>query len=140
MSGALRLEQLNPGDWRQISANAHWASFGRPRSPDFDRIDYSLFVHDGARPCAYATLIEIDQESVYMQHGGAFPGTSKTTLTMRSYIMMTNWLKERYKTISTQISNLNIPMLKMAMAVGFVISGTELNEGELFLKMLWKKT
>jgi hypothetical protein len=135
----LHLEKLLPDAWKNVTREAHMISFGIDRDPDMDRIDYALFVRNDSDPCCYSTIIEIDKLSVYMQHGGAMPNVAKGVYTVRGYLMMINWLKENYSTISTRILNTNIPMIKCAMAAGLLVNGVEINDGETFLSLLWKK-
>jgi hypothetical protein len=135
----LKLETLSRKQWSNLSSKAHLACFGLERDEDMDRIDFALFVHNDKEPCCYATVIEIDKESVYMQHGGALPSIGKTVHVFRGYSMMIGHLKQNYKNISTKVLNKNYPMIKMAMAVGLDIVGIEMNDGEIFLGLMWKK-
>ena len=135
----LYLQKITPDMWKLMSSTTHKVSFGEDRDPEMDRIDYALVVNNDKEPCGYCTIIEIDKNSAYMQHGGAFPSVEKNVYTVKCYFMFINWLKEHYSCISTRILNQNIPMIKLAMAAGLRISGTELNDGDLFLSLLWKK-
>lgn len=131
---ALSLDILSPTEWATISESVHKYSFGLDRPKDFDRISYALLVKKDQEMACYATVVELDGESAYMQHGGNFPSTEKTTLTLRAYIMMVNYLREKYKNVSTRIWNKNKSMLKLAWAGGFVITGCEVNKiGQLYL-------
>lgn len=109
----LYLEKVLPEKWAEVSQVTHRLSFGYERTPDMDRIDYALVVTNDNEPCCYATIIELDKESVYMQHGGAFPNVQKQVYTVKGYFMFINWLKEQYHSISTRILNTNVPMMKL---------------------------
>jgi hypothetical protein len=136
----MRLETLSPVGWRELSKNAHLATFGVDRDPDQDRVNYALLVHNDKVPCSYATIIELDSKTAYMQHGGAFPSVAKTVHTVKSYVMMTDYLKSRYDIVSTKIQNKNLPMLKLALAAGLEINGLEISEGkDVFLILKWEK-
>lgn len=135
----LVLDKLQPNDWGKMSHAAHLTTFYLDRKAEMDRIDYALLVHNQEEPCCFATLIEIDKDSVYMQHGGAFPAVAKGVYTVKGYVMITNHLKEHYKNISTKILNKNIPMIKMAIAVGLEINGVEMIDGDIFLHLMWKR-
>lgn len=131
---SLSLEILSPKDWATISENVHKYSFGTERQPDFDRISYALLVKKDDELAAYATVIELDKESCYMQHGGNFPEVKYGPLTLRSYLMMVNYLRERYKNVSTRVWNRNRAMLKLTWAGGFTVTGCEVNRsGQLYL-------
>lgn len=135
----LFLNKLDPEEWKKMSPLAHQISFGRDRDPEMDRIDYVLLVNNDREPCCYATIIELDKESVYMQHGGSFPSVAKGVYTVKGYFMFLNWLKERYETISTRILNTNIAMLKLAFAAGLIVNGMDMSEGYIFLNLIWNK-
>lgn len=131
---SLNLEILSPSQWAEISESVHKYSFGLERPKDFDRISYALLVKKDQELAGYATIVELDAESAYMQHGGNFPSTEKTPLTLRTYVMMVNYLKEKYKNVSTRVWNKNKGMLKLAWAGGFVVTGCEVNKsGQLYL-------
>lgn len=129
------LEIVNPSDWAKLSENAHKFSFGIERPADMDRLSFALITRkDSGELLSYATLIELDKDSVYMQHGGAFPEAEKSVLALRSYLMMINYLKEEYKHVATRIWNQRKAMLKLAWAAGFTITGLDTDlEGNIFL-------
>lgn len=130
----LHLEVLSKEDWAKISESAHLYSFGAERPSEMDRISYALLVRKDTELACYATIIELDAESAYMQHGGNFPEVHGSPLTLRGYLMMTNYMKEKYKNVSTRIWNKNKAMLKLAWAAGFTVVGCELNKtGNLYL-------
>jgi hypothetical protein len=136
----LSLEKLPPEKWAELSKSAHLATFGTDRDPAQDRINYALLVHNQEAPCSYSTIIELDSKSAYMQHGGAFPNVAKSVWTVKSYVLMTNYLKERYETVSTKIFHKNTAMLKLAMAAGLSVSGLEVVDGhDIFLILSWRK-
>lgn len=138
---SLNFELVSKEDWRKMSQAAHKYSFGNTRSADMDRIDYALVIKKDDELCCYATIIEIDKESAYMQHGGNFRPAEGSVITLRGYLMMLNYLKENYKHVSTRIFNKNKAMLKLAWAGGFTIVGCEVNKvGELYLVLDLEKT
>jgi len=131
----LNLEKISKQDWSIMSQAAHAYSFGLERSNDMDRVSYALVTRKSDDElCCYSTIIEIDKDSAYMQHGGNFEAAKGTTMTLRGYLLMVNYLRETYKNVSTRVYNKNISMLKLSMAVGFVIVGCEVNKnGSLYL-------
>ncbi len=126
------LEQFN-----ELAENAHLICFNEVRPRHLNRFNFALMVEDEAGvPLAYATCIETDAESIYMQHGGAFPSSSKGPLAVRAYHMMLKYLKEHYRQSSTIIRNTNIAMIKMAYSAGFVIHGIDYMEDGIYLHLL----
>lgn len=132
----LSLEKVSKEDWALISKGAHGYSFGVDRDPSFDRISYALIVKKDDELAAFCTVIEIDGESAYMQHGGNFKPIEGTTLTLRAYMMFVNYLAENYKIVSTRVWNKNKAMLKISWAAGFVVVGCEISKaGDLYLNL-----
>jgi hypothetical protein len=134
----LFLDKICKEDWAKISPSVHNYSFGTTRAADMDRISYALLIKKSTNIdeelCSYATIIELDGESAYMQHGGNFKDATGSVLTLRSYLMILNYLKENYKHVSTRIWNKNRAMLKLAWAGGFMITGLDVHKnGNIFL-------
>lgn len=99
--------------------------------------DYALLVVRDKTPQCYSTIIELDKYSAYMQHGGTFPSAEGKATTGRGYFKMVNYLREHYKRASTKIRNVNTPMIKLALAAGFVINGLDAHtDGKIFLHLL----
>jgi hypothetical protein len=119
----MKLEIFPSDEWKALAQNAHLACFGEIRDPAMNRIDYALMAADDGTPCAYMTCRELDSESVYMQYGGAFPGTKGTIKSLQSYAMFLRFLSEKYKRGTTLIENTNHPMMKFAMKMGLNITG-----------------
>lgn len=136
----MALEKLSPEQWSQLSRSAHKVSFGWDRDPEQDRINYALLVHNEKEPCCYATIIELDATSAYMQHGGAMPHIAKGVYTVKGYMMLINHLKKNYSCISTKILNTHSAMLKMALAAGLEVTGLDVVDGcDIFLILSWRK-
>lgn len=131
----IRVEQVGKPEWDKLAANAHLISFEEKRPPEFNRFHYALVCCDDNQIYTYATIIEMDQDSAYMQHGGAMPSSKGTVLVKRCYSMVIAWLKLRYKRISTRISNQNLPMLKLAMSEGLRVIGCDLYPDGIFLHL-----
>jgi len=122
-----------------MSPDAHKISFNIERENAMNKISYALLVTNDNAPCCYATVIELDKDAAYMQHGGAFPSVEKSIYTSKGYFMCINWLKEHYKSISTRVFNGNIPMIKLHLAGNFLINGLDANDGDIYLNFNWKK-
>lgn len=133
------LKKLSLEEWKPFSRDAHRISFNHEREEDMDRIDYALVTYNDRELCCYATIIELDKNAAYMQHGGSFPSVAKGVYTVKGYFMFINWLKENYTSISTKIHNENIAMQKLAHSAGLRAVGAYFDEGETFLTYLWKK-
>jgi hypothetical protein len=134
-----RLERYSSNEWLEKSRLTHKVVFGEDRDPLMNRIDYGLVVFGDDVPCGYATVIEVDKETAYMQHGGAFPSVSKSIYAIKCYQMIIKWLKERYKIITTKIFSTNIPMLKLAFSVDLIINGAEIFDGKVLLNLAWRQ-
>lgn len=123
----LRLVKISKDEWKALASHAHLAVFSEKMPPEFDRIDFALLALKGSGdkdvPVAYMTLRELDAESVYMKHGGAFEPIKGTTVSMPCYVMMLNFLKEHYRRVTTLVENTNTVYLKMALSVGFKVIG-----------------
>lgn len=124
----LELVELGPKEWSDIVETTLKYSMGLDWPGHKTRATKALIVQDRdtREPMGYMSLVEFDSESVYLQHGGNFPA-SKGFLTLKTYLMMVNHVKSQYKFLSTRIFNQNIPMLKLAFAAGFRITGTQID-------------
>ena len=135
----LALEKLTLEQWNEVSENAHLVCFNEHRPREVNTFDFALVTRNESELCTYATCIELDKASVYMQHGGAFPNVAKGVYTVKGYLMTMRYLKENYQRASTRIKNTNLPMLKMAMGAGFLINGIDSHpNGEVYLH-LWNE-
>jgi len=126
---------VNNEGWEKLAADAHLICFNETIHPMQQRVDYALIcVDDDNIPMGYMTCRELDTACVYWQHGGAFEGTKGTIKSFKIYNAMADWHKERYSFISTLVRNDNLPMLKMAMKVGFRVTGTRTFQGLVYLE------
>lgn len=134
----MKIHRLAADEWNHLSESAHMICFKEVRPPDFNTCDFALLVTDeNDVPVSYATILEIDKKSAYMQHGGAFPSVAKTVHVARSYHLIMAYLKENYTCISTRILNKNKAMLKLAMSADLIINGLDVVLGEIFLNHFW---
>lgn len=125
-----------PTEWKQLCAKAHLVTFGEKGREKLDRSDFALLVFGpGDELGGYFTCKEMDSETLYIQHGGVFPNFSKTVHVMKGYQLMINWAREHFKNVWTRIENKNTPMLKMALQVGFIPTGTTSFGDKLFIEM-----
>jgi hypothetical protein len=132
----IHVDKIDAATWtRTFSENAHRIAFGKLKPHQWDRLDFALVVASGDTPMGYLTCREMDHETIYWQFGGAFPGTKDTVMTWQGYQAFVSWCAlQKYKRITTYIENSNVPMLKMAMKVGFRIHGVRSYQGAILLE------
>jgi hypothetical protein len=133
---SLEIVKLDDKEWANVSEDTLKYSFLTDWPKEKNRVDFALIVQnpETKAPYCFATVLEFDSESAYMQHGGNFPASRGTILTTKGYLMMIGHLKERYKSVSTRIWNKNKAMLKLAWAAGFCITGTQQDKfGDIYL-------
>lgn len=134
------VSDLTKEQWAPMSALTHVVCFGDQRDAALDRIDSAIVVTDeNGLPSAYMTLIEFDRDTVYIQHGGAFPAHAKSVYVLPGYKLMIEHLREKYRRVITKIHNTNITMLKLAMAGGFLITGVSVWNNKTILELELQK-
>lgn len=132
----MNVVKIMPAEWRTLSEAAHLVVFSEKKSSESDRLDYALMVEDKlGTPMQYVTCRELDAETLHWQYGGSFPGTKDTILSYRATQLLLRYIKEAgFKRISCYVENTNAPMLKLAMKVGFLISGVRNFKGSIMLE------
>lgn len=133
----MHVEKVSIENWGLLSEDAHKIAFGEVRPKSMDTYDFVLVCFDDKNILGYATIIEMDKETAYMQHGGAMPGTKGTTKTRLVYHKIIEWIRSNYKRISTRIENKNIGMLKLAMSEGLLVNGCDCYPSQVFLNLKW---
>jgi len=123
-------------EWSHVAEDAHMATFGEERPKDFNTFDYCIGAFNNEEMCGYATVIEMDKTWAYMQHGGAFPNISKSSKVIKAYKEILNLLRDNYSIISTKIENENLPMLKLALANGFLINGVDYISNKVIVHLM----
>lgn len=132
----LTVDRFGKEEWKQFSEKAHLVCFGAHKPAEWDRIDFALMVRSDEAPLGYVTCRETSADSVYWQFGGAFPSSRGTVLSWLSYNEFVNYCRGKYRSITTMIENVNTPMLRMAMKVGFLIIGSRAIGGRIYLEHL----
>lgn len=127
--------RFNASNWESISKDAHTAIFGEVRPDTLNRHHFVVVVFGDKKIGGYFTCLEQDSETVYIQYGGVFPNFKESIYVLRGYAEMLKDLAVDFKRAWTRIENTNIPMLKMALKMGFVIMGTYFFNGKLFLEL-----
>ncbi len=131
----MRVERVEKADWNKLAEDAHLICFQEKRPAHLNTFDFAIVPLDEKTIYGYATIIEMDAETAYMQHGGSMPNIKGTVSTKRCYHEMIDWLKARYKRISTRIENKNVAMLKLAMSEGLIIHGCDCYADGIFLHL-----
>lgn len=132
------IRTLTPEEWKPMAENAHLVLFGDKRSGELNRHHFVLVCFAEGELGGYMTCIEMDSESVYIQYGGVFPTFEKTIHVLQGYGKLVGELKGKYKRCSTRIENKNIPMLKMALHIGFLVTGIHYFEDKVFLELTYE--
>lgn len=125
------MQKYSKDEWALVSEDAHLVIFNELRKNDMNRIDFALVVWDDI-PLGYMTCREFDSETIYISYGGSF---GKSFKVLEGYKAFLSYLKETYKRATTLIENNNIPMLKMAMSQGFLITGIKNFKNQIYLEL-----
>lgn len=128
------VKKLTAEEWSTMSQDAHMATFGEYRPAALERHHFALLALYEGRLGGYVTCLEMDSNTVYIQLGGVFPGFEKTVHTAVGYSLMIKRLADSYKEVWARIENINTPMLKMAMKVGFIIQGVWMHNGKVLVE------
>ena len=76
-----------------------------------------------------------------MQYGGSFPGTKGTVASVRCLEQIIEWCDfAGYQKVSFLVENVNEAMLKLAMRLGFLITGIRVHKGKVFLENVLELT
>jgi hypothetical protein len=131
------LKKLTKEEWISFSEKAHLLSFGERFDPRDCKISFAYLFVDEEKdlPAGYMTVLELDAQTAYLQHGGVFPAHEKTVHVYKTYAKALKALSEAYETLTTRIENTNYSMLKMAMRAGFLVVGTYFCHPKLFLEL-----
>jgi len=131
------VKRISSEQWTShLSEDAFVIVFGDIRPRDLERVDFALLLSDEENELsAFITCKEMDSKTLYWQHGGVMPNYWKSVHVYRGYKKFIEWTSERYLRVSTKIENTNLPMLKMALKVGFLVVGISVINGKLYLEL-----
>lgn len=124
----------DPSQWGLVSERLHAETFGEFRPDSLNRIDFALVYWLDDEPLGYMTCREMDSESVYIGYGGILPKNRRNPKSFTGYMELLMYLQERYLRASTLIENNNVEMIRLAMKVGFRITGVRNFKGQIFLE------
>lgn len=119
--------RISKEDWAEKYAkSARMSVFGEDLDPSVERIDFGYLVADSAKKelRIYSTFYEMDNESVYLTFGGAFPpsrGIGNTPAAFGALLAHLGTLG--YKSVHWHCKNTNGPMIKLGARVGALIVG-----------------
>lgn len=116
--------QVSAEEWPKYSENIHKLVFKEIKPASRDRISYALLFVKEQEVIGYVTVRELDDENVYWQFGGVLTRFRRGLLGCQCFEMALEWQKARSKRVVMYVENKNLPMLKMALAYGFLIIGT----------------
>lgn len=134
---SLSLLKLTPEEWRMSARDAHVAAFDEMPPEGYDNIDAALLVINTIvdKPIVYITVKDLGGGEVYLKHGGAFDLAKNSTWAFSAYRLAIAHLSESYNKMSTLVHNTNIKYLKMALSVGFKVTGMKVVEGNTLLEL-----
>jgi hypothetical protein len=129
----LRLLELH--EFNQIAENAHLLAFHEERSQRVNTYDFALLVEDEKTDTllGYMACMEVDAESVWILHGGAFPPAKNNSRAVQGFNLMVSYLKQNYARAKLDTLSSNIAMIKLAYSAGFMIAGTDLQGPNLYV-------
>lgn len=130
-----RAEKIPNEKWDATAA--HVVTFGENRPSSLNTFHFILGAIDEENQVAgYSTCIEMDSETLYLQHGGILPNYAKSVHVLNAYGKCILWCREHYSRVTTKIENKNMRMLKLAMHMGFLVVGTSTFKDKIFLDLL----
>ena len=136
----IQIDRIEKEDWDKLSTDAHTAVFNEKRPSSWNRIDYALGIRSGLDIIGFATIRELDHESVYWQYGGGIPEFRNSPKMFKGYKAVADYCFENgVKNIQTLVENTNVVMLKMAMKIGFLIIGTKTLDGKTYVDLYLTK-
>jgi hypothetical protein len=135
-SNILTAKIIDGEKWRNnFSDMAHEVCFGTSERSRIDAIDFAVLGFVGQDLGGYITCKIMDSESLYIQHGGAFPTFLKSVYVVPGYLMWIDMCMKDYKRISTKVKADNVAMIKLAFKAGFCIVGTTIFKNELYVEL-----
>ena len=131
----VRAEKIPREKWGALEELSHTICFGERRPQEMNRFDFVMAGMLGNELMGYTTCLEMDAETVYLQHGGAFPDYEKSLYVWQAYQALLNALEPDYKRVWTRIKNTNTVMLKLALKLGFLITGIYQFKGDTLVEL-----
>lgn len=131
----ITVEKILPQYWHKLGELAHTICFGEHRPESLNRHHFIIGVFGNKELAGYFTCLEMDSETVYIQHGGVFPNYEKTVNVVPGYLKMLELLSGDFRRAWTRIENKNSSMIKMALKAGFIIQGVYVFKRKTFVEL-----
>lgn len=133
----LHVIQVSAEEWASsFSEDMHKLVFKEKKPAFVDRISYALLIVKAQEVVGYITVRENDHETVYWQFGGVLTRFRRGLLGSKCFEVALEWQKARSKRIMMYTENTNLPMLRLALAYGFIIVGTKTFRQYLMVDLL----
>jgi len=125
-------------EWKTFSKGAMAEMFSVTNSLEWELIDFVLVGRDEKTDglVGFITCKETAAYALYWEYGGLFPehqGRGQVVKLIRQAI---DWAKERYKLVYFLVKQDNVPMHKLALAVGFLIMGIRHINGTILVEYI----
>lgn len=130
----IEIDVFTKEQWAEHAAKAHMIVFAEATPTAYKYIDFVLCVRQGFKLMGYLTCRKTDDDTLYWQYGGTFPGTRGSSLSYQVVKHCYEYSRKHFKRAHVLIENTNLVMLKMAMRVGFRITGIKNFNGTIFLE------
>jgi hypothetical protein len=120
------ISQLNGEQWGEVSEAFHQLVFSHQREKTTERVTGAFVDMDSTgRPFGFATYIELDDATVYLQFGGVIGPRQKTPKSYKRFVAFVEELQTKYEFIKTKVSSKNSLYIMMCLKAGFRINGVE---------------
>lgn len=131
----VRAEKIPNEEWKVMEELSHIICFGDQRPASLNRHHFVIAGFIDKEIMGYTTCIEMDSETVYLQHGGSFPNYEKSLYVWQAYQALLELLRPDYKRAWTRVKNTNTVMLKLALKLGFLITGIYQFKGDTLVEL-----
>jgi hypothetical protein len=133
----IEIIKITADEWNEISEETMEYAFDESCwGPQMNRVSYAILAQDDKSkvPYGFATIVELDAQTGYIQHGGTFPSSKGSAMGGRGFLKIIEHLRHRYYHVQMRVKNTNIAMLKLCLKAGFVTSGIQMDKfGVLYL-------
>ena len=136
-SKKIELKELSLEEWYQLGPKAHAICFGADNhSPFKDRFDYAILAVYNETPIAFLTARETSADGIYMQYCGVFPPIEKSPKVLACLLKFIEWAHiSGYSHINGLVENTNKSMLKLCIALDFIVVGTRTHGQSVLLDL-----
>ena len=130
------IEKHSYSFWQSFAKKAHYVVFGEDREDSLNRYNFVITARLKGELTAYFTAHEMDSETMYIQHGGAFPNNEKTIYVYQGFNEMVSFCLKEYKRVSMKVENTNQSMLKLAIASNLLVCGFSVFKDKKFVELI----